>query len=106
MITQRNATFSLGRRKSKSFGSNDDWVHVHVKMSPRPLSQERASEFDDVAETLKEQLQEARNCAEEDHTVKRLDSLLNHVLFGVSSWIFLPEYSYILGFNRGWLSHS
>jgi hypothetical protein len=82
MITQRNATFSLGRRKSKSFGSNDDWVHVHVKLSPRPLSQERAS---DVAETLKERLQEARNCAEEDHTVKRLDSLLNHVLFGVSS---------------------
>jgi hypothetical protein len=33
--------------------------------------------------------------------VKRLDSLLNHILFGVSSWIFFPEYSYIFGIQQG-----
>lgn len=51
---------------------------------PRPLSQD-VTEFYDITETLKERLLEARYCAEEERTMKSLDSLLNHILVGVSS---------------------
>lgn len=54
-------------------------------MPRRPLSQECVYESHDVEETLKERLLEARYCAEEERTMKMLDSSLNHVLFAVSS---------------------
>jgi len=59
-------------------------VQPSLKKPPRPLSQEYISEFDDIRDTLKERLLEAKYRAEEERSMRSLDSILNHVLFAVS----------------------
>ncbi|OAX37891.1 hypothetical protein K503DRAFT_857062 [Rhizopogon vinicolor AM-OR11-026] len=67
-------------------GAADDLL---VKMHPGPLSRECVSE----PQIMKERVLEAKYYAEEECTMKRLDSLLNHVLFGAVVIAFLNKYA-------------